>query len=60
MINEWALAIQKNIRIHDIMMLQHSFPTMGFMSKRIGEIWMMNKMKSPTLKKIASAAFRWG
>jgi hypothetical protein len=33
---------------------------MGFMSKRIGEIWMMNKMKSPTLKKIASAAFRWG
>jgi pyruvate/2-oxoglutarate dehydrogenase complex dihydrolipoamide dehydrogenase (E3) component len=58
MINEWALAVQKRIRIHDIMMLQHSFPTMGFMSKRIGEIWMMGKMKSPTLRRLAQIAFR--
>ncbi len=58
MINEWALAIQKRIRIHDIMMLQHSFPTMGFMSKRIGEIWMMNKMKSAALRRLAQWAFR--
>ncbi|HRZ40932.1 MAG TPA: NAD(P)/FAD-dependent oxidoreductase, partial [Candidatus Omnitrophota bacterium] len=33
MINEWALAIQKKARITDIMMLQHSFPTMGFLTK---------------------------
>lgn len=58
MINEWALAIQKRIRIHDIMMLQHSFPTMGFMTKRVGETWMMGKMKSRALRKLATAAFR--
>ncbi len=57
MINEWALAIQKNIRIHDIMMLQHSFPTMGFLSKRIGENWMMGKMQSPWLKRICRLFF---
>ena len=60
MINEWALAIQNNIRLHKIMMLPHSFPTMGFMSKRIAEIWMMNKMKSELLKKICRFMLRLG
>ena len=58
MINEWALAIQKRIRMHDIMMLQHSFPTMGFLSKRTGETWMMNRMKSQRLKKLCRFMFR--
>lgn len=53
MINEWALAIQHNIRLHKIMMTQHSFPTMGFLTKRISETWMMGKM--PWIKKFA----RW-
>jgi pyruvate/2-oxoglutarate dehydrogenase complex dihydrolipoamide dehydrogenase (E3) component len=44
MIGEWALAIQKKIRIWDIMFLQHSFPTMSFLSKRVAETWMMNRM----------------
>jgi len=52
MINEWALAVQKKMRLFDIMMLQHSFPTMGFLTKRVGETWMMNRMKSPFLKKL--------
>ena len=30
MINEWTMAIQNKISICDIMMQQHSFPTMGF------------------------------
>ena len=46
MINEWALAVQKRIRIHDMMMLQHSFPTMSFLNKRAAETWMMNRMRS--------------
>lgn len=58
MINEWALAIQKKIRLHDIMFLQHSFPTMGFLSKRISESWMMNKMKSRTLQQLCKFFFR--
>jgi pyruvate/2-oxoglutarate dehydrogenase complex dihydrolipoamide dehydrogenase (E3) component len=46
MINEWALAIQKKIRLVDIMLLQHSFPSMSFMNKTIGEMWMMGMLKN--------------
>ena len=59
MINEWALAVQKKLRMHDIMFLQHSFPTMGFLSKRISETWMMNRMKSSIIKKICRFMFRF-
>ncbi len=58
MINEWALAIQKKAKIYHIMMLQHSFPTMGFMTKRAGEQWMMNKMKSRRLQSLIGKWFR--
>jgi pyruvate/2-oxoglutarate dehydrogenase complex dihydrolipoamide dehydrogenase (E3) component len=60
MINEWALAIQKRMRITDIMMLQHSFPTMGFLSKRVAEVWMMKKMESKVLKAVCRRFFRIG
>ncbi len=52
MINEWALAVQSKTRLHKIMLLQHSFPTMGFLSKRIAEMWMMKRMQD-------SAMMRW-
>ncbi|MCK9329267.1 MAG: FAD-dependent oxidoreductase [Candidatus Cloacimonetes bacterium] len=52
MIHEWALAIQKNIKLFDIMMLQHSFPTISLMNKRIAESWMMNKMKNKFIQKL--------
>lgn len=55
MINEWGLAIQKKIRITDIMFLQHSFPTMSFLTKRLSETWMMNRMKSAWLRRL----IRW-
>ncbi len=58
MINEWALAIQKKIKIYDIMFLQHSFPTMGFLTKRVSEEWMMQNMKSNFLKKMCTFMFR--
>ncbi|NQT93945.1 MAG: NAD(P)/FAD-dependent oxidoreductase [Lentisphaerae bacterium] len=58
MINEWALAIQKRVRLHDIMMLQHSFPTMSFLTKRIAETWMMKRMESPFLKNLCRFMFR--
>jgi pyruvate/2-oxoglutarate dehydrogenase complex dihydrolipoamide dehydrogenase (E3) component len=45
MINEWGLAIQKKIPIYDIMMLQHAFPSMSFLSKRAADAWMMKRMK---------------
>jgi pyruvate/2-oxoglutarate dehydrogenase complex dihydrolipoamide dehydrogenase (E3) component len=42
MINEMGLAIQGKMKMEDIMMLQHSFPSMSFLIKRASEKWMMN------------------
>lgn len=58
MIGEWALAIQRKVPIHGIMMLQHSFPTMSFLSKRVAENWMMDRMKSGLLRRMAGFLFR--
>jgi len=58
MINQWSMAIQKKLKIYNILMLQHSFPTMGFLTKRIAETWMMKKMKSKFLKNICRLMFR--
>ncbi|MEA1966833.1 MAG: NAD(P)/FAD-dependent oxidoreductase [Thermodesulfobacteriota bacterium] len=58
MINEWALIIQKKIRLHSILFLAHSFPGMGFLSKRIAETWMMKKMNSSLLQKICQFFYR--
>ena len=58
MINEWGLAIQKKIRLADIMLLQHSFPSMSFMNKSIGENWMMNMLKNSWMKKMMGLMMR--
>ena len=58
MINEWALIIQKKIRLHSILFLAHSFPTMGFLSKRIAEMWMMKKMNSSLIQKLCRFFYR--
>ena len=58
MINEWALIIQKKIRLHSILFLAHSFPTMGFLSKRIAEMWMMEKMNSSFIQKLCRTFYR--
>jgi pyruvate/2-oxoglutarate dehydrogenase complex dihydrolipoamide dehydrogenase (E3) component len=49
-IHEFALAMQTGRRLSHIMMLQHAFPSMSFMNKRISEQWMMGKMKSRALR----------
>ena len=58
MINEWALIIQKRIRLHNILFLAHSFPTMGFLSKRIAEMWMMKKMDNSLIQKLCRFFYR--
>ena len=57
MINEWGLAIQNRLRIHKIMFLQHSFPSMSFLSKRVAEEWMMKRMESPLLRRMVRLLF---
>jgi pyruvate/2-oxoglutarate dehydrogenase complex dihydrolipoamide dehydrogenase (E3) component len=58
MINEWALIIQKKIKLYSILFLAHSFPTMGFLTKRVAEQWMMAKMKSNFVKKLCRFCYR--
>lgn len=42
-VHEWILAIQKKMRITDILMMQHSFPTISMINKMIAEDWMMKQ-----------------
>lgn len=58
MIGEWAMAIQRKVPIYGVMMLQHSFPTMSFLSKRVAENWMMGRMESGFLRRMAGFFFR--
>lgn len=55
MIGEWGLLIQKRLRIHTIAFLQHAFPTMSFLTKRVGEGWLMNRTRGPGMRRMA----RW-
>jgi len=58
MINEWALIIQKKIRLYSVLFLAHSFPTMGFLTKRVAEQWVMAKMKRSLVKNICRFCYR--
>lgn len=60
MINEWTMAMQNRIGLLKIMLQQHSFPTMGFLSKRVAESWMMTKMRSAILRKLCQKLYRLG
>jgi len=55
LIHEWILAIQHDISMFDIMMTQHSFPTISLMNKRVAEKWMMEKTDSGMIPKLAKA-----
>ena len=55
MINEWGLAIQNRMNLSKIMFLQHSFPSMSFLTKRVSERWMMKRMESSFLRSMV----RW-
>jgi len=58
MINEWTLALRKGLRLHDILLTPHSFPTMGFLTKRVSEAWAMGRMKSKAVQAICRFMFR--
>lgn len=51
LINEWALAIQNKIKLHQVMMTMHSFPSFSMLNKMVTEDWMMKKMNNNLLKK---------
>ena len=57
-IHEYVLAMHKKVRLHDIMLMQHSFPSIALLNKRIAEEWMMRKMKKPAIRKILRFLYR--
>jgi pyruvate/2-oxoglutarate dehydrogenase complex dihydrolipoamide dehydrogenase (E3) component len=52
LIHEWTMAIQYKKKMHHLMMMQHSFPSISMINKMITENWMMEKMKTPWLQKL--------
>jgi len=52
LIHEWTMAIQYKKRMHHVMMMQHSFPSVSMINKMIAEDWMMEKMKSGWMQKL--------
>ena len=59
LIHEFILAMHKKIRLHDIMLMQHSFPTISLLNKRVAEQWMMKKMQNKTLQRVFQALYRF-
>jgi pyruvate/2-oxoglutarate dehydrogenase complex dihydrolipoamide dehydrogenase (E3) component len=57
-IHEYILAMHKKVRLHDIMLMQHAFPTIALLNKRIAEQWMMKKMENNRIQKILRFLFR--
>lgn len=57
MINEWTLAIQNDINLADVVMTQHSFPTMGYLNKKAAERWMMQRMNPGIIRRLARLFF---
>lgn len=40
LVHEWTMAMQNRLSLFNIAMMQHSFPTLSIMNKRIGENWL--------------------
>ncbi len=58
MVNEWGLVIQRRIPMSEILFLQHSFPSMGFLNKRVAETWVMNRMRSPLVRSLGKTLYQ--
>ncbi len=57
LIHEWTMAIQYKKTVIDVMMMQHSFPTISMLNKMVAEDWMMGKMEKPFIKKMIKFIF---
>lgn len=59
LIHEYILAMHKNIRLHDILLMQHSFPTISLLNKRVAEQWMMKMVKTTSwMRRMGQFLFR--
>lgn len=54
MIHEWTLAMQNGLTMFNILMMQHSFPTLSLLNKRAAEQWMMMAVKNGAMEEMMS------
>lgn len=59
MINTWTLSIQNNIRMHQIMMTQFSFPTVTLVTKQASMQWMIDKMNAMDKNGFMKKMMKW-
>lgn len=49
MISEWTLAMQHNLKMMDIVMTQHAFPSLSLLNRNVAEKWMMTQVAKGNL-----------
>ncbi|MFO7887935.1 MAG: NAD(P)/FAD-dependent oxidoreductase [Eubacteriales bacterium] len=52
LIAEWTIAMQHNLKMMDILMTQHAFPTFSVLNKNAAEKWMMKMVTEGKLENI--------
>ncbi len=58
LIQEWVAAMQHRRGMISVMLTQHPFPSISTINKMVVEDWMIRKMRSPLVKKIARFLIR--
>ncbi len=53
LIHEWIPIMQYGKKMHHILLMQHSFPTVSMISKMVAEQWMMGKMSGKFVRGLA-------
>lgn len=49
MISEWTLAMQHNLKMMDIAMTQHAFPSLSLLNRNVAEKWMITQVAKGNL-----------
>ena len=52
LIHEWTLAMQNKLTMFNIVMMQHAFPTISLLNKKVAEQWMMRAMQSGAMQQM--------
>ncbi|MDR5658415.1 NAD(P)/FAD-dependent oxidoreductase [Serpentinicella sp. ANB-PHB4] len=52
LIHEWVLAMQNRLTMFNIVMMQHTFPTLSLLNKRVAEQWMMTMMQNGAMEEM--------
>lgn len=55
LIHEWTLAMQNQLTMFNIVMMQHSFPTLSLLNKRVAEQWMMKALDSGAMNQMMAS-----